>query len=667
MRLLRGVGPSTEKLLQRLGLHSIRDLLLHLPIRHIDRSHIVPISTVRPGQECVLSGTLGPPTAMYIRGRRRGASASLTDESGSIRCVWFTAAPWVSRWSDIGRVIVSGRASRHSPLSLLHPQIEELGDERDPYVPVYGVTEGLSQRRIRSIIRTALDGLAASVPSLVPTDYDDGTKLPSLTTALRAAHYPSSPEEGRRSAERVRLEALIPLQVVVLRRKALLNERSAPAMTLPADSLAAFLRNLPFTLTRSQADALVQIRKDLASSRPMHRLLQGDVGSGKTVVAVGACIVALTHGYQAALMAPTEVLADQHARVITPWIRGIGHQIGVLTGASSAKQRRELHESVGTGDPLLMIGTHALLQESVHFRRLGVVIVDEQHRFGIAQRACLAGKGQSPHMLVMTATPIPRSLAMTVYGHLDVSVLSDKPTGRKPIRTAWYDSARRTEALKVFRDHLDQGTQGFVVAPLVEEAPNREIRGAIELHRELSFGILKGVPTGLVHGRMPAAEKDRIIEAFRAGEFQVLVCTTVVEVGLDAPGAGVLLVDGAERFGLSQLHQLRGRIGRGGQEGLCLLLTGQEITVEAERRINAMLETADGFCLAELDLAQRGPGALLGPAQHGMIAGALTADPRLVAMARACALRIMEQGAPPEANIEALLTEFEDASGLGAG
>jgi ATP-dependent DNA helicase RecG len=664
--VIRGVGPATANHLRTLAVHTVRDLVSFLPLRYLDRSRIMPIASVHCGQDCLLCGILGAAAPLFTRGGRRGVSALLADESGSIRCMWFGSASWVGRWS--GReVVVSGRTSLRNPPALLHPEIEDLTDERDPYLPVYRLTAGLTQRKMRAVVRAALASLPLAVPSLVDSAWASACSLAALGEAVRCAHFPPSLEQGLRGQDRVRLEALIPLQVLVARRRASFRDRSAPAMAATADELARFLRLLPFPLTRCQADALGEIRGDLANPRPMHRLLQGDVGSGKTVVAAGAAVIALAHGFQVALMAPTEVLADQHARVLTPWIREIGHETVVLSGGTSAGDRGTIHRRMAEGQPLLVIGTHALVQDSVAFGNLGLAIIDEQHRFGLGQRAALAAKGSSPHLLVMTATPIPRTLAMTVYGHLDLSVLSEKPPGRRPIQTKWYDHGRRGHAFDDLRRAVAGGIQAYVVAPLVEGSPSLEASGAVDLYHDLSTGELAGVRVGLVHGRMKAAEKDRVIHAFRAGEIQVLVCTTVVEVGMDAPGAGLLLVDGAERFGLSQLHQLRGRIGRGGQDAFCILLTGEIITIEAEQRIQAMLDTGDGFRLAEIDLTQRGPGALLGPDQHGRVAGVLSADVRLVALARECAQRIVEGGPPPGIDLDGLVRGFEDVPALGAG
>ena len=666
LRTVRGVGPVTEKHLNTLGIHNLRDLLFHLPVRYLDRSHIIPVADVRPGQDCLVRGVMAAPSQLFTRGGRRGVSSRLTDATGSIRCIWFGSASWVSRWAG-KEVVIAGRATLRSPPSILHPEIEDFDVELDAYLPVYRSTAGLSQRRLRTLSRTTLDALPETLPSLAPADCAARCTVSSLKEALRLAHYPLSAEQGIQAQERVRLEALIPVQVAVARRRAVLRGQSAPAMPSSVDALASFLRDLPFALTRSQAEALTEIRRDLAAPRPMHRLLQGDVGSGKTVVAAAAGIIALAHGHQVALMAPTEVLADQHGRVVGPWLGRLGYGCALLTGGVSAADRRDIRHRLASGQPLLVVGTHALLQESVGFARLGLVIIDEQHRFGLAQRAMLASKGDSAHLLVMTATPIPRSLAMTVYGHLDLSVLSERPPGRKPVSTAWFDHTSRAGAWERLRDATRCGIQALVVAPLVEESESLEARGAVELYHDLSRGALRDVSVGLVHGRMKAADKDDAVEAFRSGSLQVLVCTTVVEVGLDARGAGMLLVDGAERFGLSQLHQLRGRIGRGGQDAECLLITGEEITDDAAQRIQALLTTDDGFRLAELDLALRGPGALLGPAQHGRFADALCADPRLVVLAKECARRIVESGAPPDPDLEGVLRGLEDSFALEAG
>ncbi len=644
LRSLPGVGPATEERLAALGLTTVGDLLYHLPVRYLDRSQIVRVSDVRPGSECLVRGVLSQPTPLFGR-KGRLVQARVSDETGSLRCVWFGAASWIERWA--GReVLLAGKASLRSPPALLHPEVHDAVAPHDPYVAVYRLTSGISHRRLRALIARAVDMLPDSLPTLVPEDCAVGCATMSLATAFRQAHFPSSAAEGFAAQERIRLERMIPLHVTVMRLRAERERRQAPAMSASVRALSAFLRSLPFTLTSSQARALADIRRDLARPLPMHRLLQGDVGSGKTVVAAGAAIIALSHGYQVAFMAPTEVLADQHGRVVRPWIHAAGYPCEILTGATAATERTSLLRTLSEGLPTLVIGTHALLEESVAFGRLGLVIIDEQHRFGLNQRAVLTRKGEVCHVLVMTATPIPRSLAMTMYGHLDLSVMSEKPPGRKPVKTLWFEAHRRHEALEELCRAVRSGEQALVVAPLVEDSDALEARAAVTLFDELHRGPLRGVAMGLVHGRMPAAQKDDVVQAFRTRALQVLVCTTVIEVGLDAPGASMLLIDGAERFGLAQLHQLRGRIGRGGQDATCVLVTGSEVSEEARRRLQALLSTEDGFRLAEIDLALRGPGSLLGPAQHGRF-GDLTANPRLIALAQRCARRIVEDGLPP--------------------
>lgn len=655
VRSVKGVGPKIETLLCNLGITTVADLLFHLPIRHIDQSTVVPVSQAQTGKVMLFRGKLSTPIRLTTRARKPMKSAWLTDGSGSIRCMWFGTGSRYRHWDPEQELLVFGQVSRRTPLVLVHPEIDTAEQRRYPYLPVYRSTAGLSQKRIRSLVENAISSLSAPLATLVPPSVASDTALPSLDDAIRTVHFPTNLRAVGRAANRVRLEALIPLQLLVLNQRKRRAEKRAPSFSSSVPALTQFLRDLPFTLTKAQVGAFEEIRRDMAKTEPMHRLLQGDVGSGKTVVAVGAALVALSHGYQAALMAPTEVLAEQHFRVIAPWFHRSAHKASLLTGATPKPSRQSLFSDLNAGEPMFVIGTQTLIQESVTFHKLGLVVVDEQHRFGIGQRALLTTKGDMPHFLVMTATPIPRSLALTVYGHLDVSVLGEKPPGRGTVRTVAFAADTRTEALEQLVREISIGKQAYIVAPLVHESEQLEARGAVELFHELRSSVLADVPIGLLHGRMKSAEKEEILRKFYGGEIRALVCTTVIEVGLDAQGAGVVMIDGAERFGLAQLHQLRGRVGRGGQDASCILVVGSELTPEAEQRIDAMLSCDDGFELAERDLTIRGPGELLGPRQHGQLAGVLTADPRLVLEARRCAEAILKS---PTSERDSLLRPF---------
>ncbi len=639
---IKGVGPKGEELLSSLGIATVGQLLFHLPMRYLDRSTIIPVASARPGVEGLFKGRLSSATIHLGRGRRRMRGSLLTDDTGSIRCLWFGGFVWGKNWLDDEEVLVWGKVATKGAPTIMHPQVERIRGEIEPLLPVYHLTAGLSQGRIRAWIRAALSVLPGDVRGAVPDDIAAKHRWPDLRKALHGVHYPSTYGSARLSADRIRVEALIPYQLLVLKRREELRESSSQPMRGGVPALRSFLHALPFSLTAAQSHALGEIRGDMANPYPMHRLLQGDVGSGKTVVAAGAMMVSLGHGHQAALMAPTEVLAEQHYRVIAPWMRAVGHEARLLTGSTRKSERKEILSAAASGEPNLVIGTQALIQEGVAFGDLALVVVDEQHRFGLAQRAQLAGKGLAPHVLIMTATPIPRSLALTAYGHLDLSVLDEMPPGRKPVHTIWLEAEDRKRALSMLCRAIDEGHQGYVVAPLVSESDQLEATGATELCQELSAGVLSHVDVGLLHGRMNGVDKERILYDFTAGKIKALVCTTVIEVGVDALGAGVVLIDGAERFGLAQLHQLRGRVGRAGQEALCILVTGKNPTEDAERRMEALLGTNDGFILADRDLELRGPGELLGPRQHGRIPGLLLTDPRLVVVARRCADQIME-------------------------
>jgi len=638
---IKGVGTRSRELLEQLGIETIDDLLFHIPVRYVDRTNILKVADVRPGIEGFFKGRLSGHISHIGRGRRKMRRAVFTDESGSIPCIWFGKyIGW--QWREDEDVLLFGRVGKRANPVLMHPEIEPADDSTLPFVPVYRLTAGITQKRLRSWIATALDSLPTTVSGIIPEDIARRSGWSPLKDALVNVHRPTSIANAYKSADRLRIERIVPFQLSILKRRDALQRSSSFAMTNTSKSLIGYLRQLPFTLTRSQSAALEQIRVDMSRSFPMHRLLQGDVGSGKTAVATAAVLVALDHGYQAALMVPTEVLAEQHYRVISGQIESFGYTTVLLTGSASRADRQELTELVDNHEPILVIGTQALIQNALTFSKLGLVIIDEQHRFGALQRATLVGKGESPHVLVMTATPIPRSLAMTVYGHLDLSIIPELPPGRVPVETIWFRDTERDAAYDRLRSMITKGHQAYVVAPLVEESEHLDVSSATELFFELSNSVLSDMTIELLHGRMSGVEKDRSLTSFSNGICRVLVCTTVIEVGVDVPGAGVMLIDGAERFGLSQLHQLRGRIGRGGQKALCIVVSGSEISDEAERRLAAFVSTTDGFELADKDMDIRGPGELLGSRQHGRLPDILFTKPRLVTAARQCAESIID-------------------------
>ena len=627
LQFVKGVGPHIAKLFEKLELRTVQDLLLHLPSRHEDRTRLTPLRTVLPGEARTCAGTIAgvsPPP----RGRPRvPLYVTLRDASGFLRAKWFNQ-PYLERTFKRGqRLIVYGKVepprggSGALEMAVKDYEVVENADDEPLHtgrlVPVYPSTAGLSHRRLRRIMKQLVDGFADRVPETLPDGLRTRRGLEPLGRALRAGHFPDA--EAERAAARRRLVFddffLLELGLAIRRHR----EGRQPGLAInPKGLLAKRLReSLPYALTRAQERVWQEIRADMAQPHPMNRLLQGDVGSGKTVVAALAILTAIEAGFQTALMAPTEILAEQHARTLGALLGPVGVRVALLTNATRGRERQGLLAAVAAGELRCVVGTHALVQEGVGFQRLGLAVVDEQHRFGVIQRATLRSKGESPDVLVMTATPIPRTLALTLYGDLDVSVIDEMPPGRRPVRTFVRTERERPRIYAFLRDEVQAGRQGYVVYPLVEESEATDLRAATEMAERLGREVFPDFGVGLLHGRMSGLEKDRVMEEFRAGAIHLLVSTTVVEVGIDVPNASVMLVEHAERFGLSQLHQLRGRVGRGPWKSYCILMS-RAASEDAQRRLDAIAETADGFRIAEVDLSLRGPGDFFGTRQSGL-------------------------------------------------
>lgn len=631
--VLPGVGPSRAQQLEKIGAATVRDLLYLHPRRYIDYSQLDPIAHLLFGQISTVQGTV---TAIDSRPTRTGkqlVEVAVSDDSGTIRAIFFN--PYIERQLRVGsRVSMSGRVEQmRGTLCFKSPEWEELtGDSihTGRIVPVYPLTQGLYQKTLRGIVRAALDGGLPLVEEYLPRRTLERVSNPDLLDlgqALEWMHYPEgdTPEEARRrwlaAKSRLAFDELLSLQLGLLQRKQ--GNQTEPGIEFdpPEGSVDRFRAALPFKLTGAQQRALRDILRDMQSPGPMTRLLQGDVGSGKTAVAAAACFVAVQCGYQAAMMAPTELLAEQHQRSLSALFEGLPEElqprIELITGSTPAADRRLIYAAMADGSCDIAVGTQALIQENVDFFNLGLAIVDEQHRFGVEQRAALRQKGITPDVLVMTATPIPRSLALTIHGDLDVTTLDELPPGRQPIVTRWLQDKERLEAYRFVRDHVQDGEQAFIVFPLVEESDMVEARAAVAEHARLSREVFPDLRLGLLHGRMKPAEKDEVMIAFRERELDVLVSTSVVEVGIDIPNATVMLIEGADRFGLAQLHQFRGRVGRGDRQSYCLLVS-DNVSSEAQTRLQAMVDSDDGFHLAQIDLEMRGPGDFLGTRQSGL-------------------------------------------------
>jgi ATP-dependent DNA helicase RecG len=663
IQYVKGVGPKISQLLKKKGVETVEDALYNLPIRYEDRRQIRRVADLRVGDRCVgYAEVIAAGEVVYPKSRRRVYEAVLGDDSGFITAKWFQGIKYIKgRLKKGDQVIFCGDVRGYrAQKEIHHPDLEWVeGKDEDSLhfgrvVPVYSETEGLYQRRIRGIMHQVVQDAAGKVTSPLPPQVSTRCNLMPLSEALYEVHFP----EGYLDIERLNLKTSRPHQRLAfeeffflelgmaLRRRGIALEEGIAFGVEKAPLADQLLERFPFTLTKAQERVVGEIRGDMAKPHPMNRLLQGDVGSGKTAVALVASLIAIDNGYQAAVMAPTEILAEQHYVNLKAWLEGLAIKPVLLTGRIKGKERDELYKAISEGEAQLVVGTHALIQEGLSFKRLGLGVVDEQHRFGVMQRARLKRKGVVPDLLVMTATPIPRTLAMTLYGDMEVSVLDELPPGRAPIATTVYREKERGEVYRRVEEELAKGRQAYCVYPLVEESEQMDLRDATQGAQRLQEEIFPHYRVGLIHGRMKGEEKERTMRAFREGEIQILVATTVIEVGIDCPNATVMLVEHAERFGLSQLHQLRGRIGRGSHPSICLLLVSGRTGREAWRRLKIMEATTDGFRIAEEDLAIRGPGEFLGVRQWGLpdfrVAN-LIRDVRLLQQARQEAFTLIEQ------------------------
>lgn len=644
-----GVGSKRAPLLRKLGINTVEDLLTYFPRRLEDRTRRKAIKDLADGEAVTVVGTVRAKSRVKVRPQLELIKAAVDDGTGFLFAVWFNQ-PWL--WDELQqgeKYAFFGKVQRrYGTLQMDNPVWEPAGAgfHTGRWVPIYPVTEGLTQASLRWLIHKALRRYGDVIPEVLPEEVRRRLGLPPRREAIRRIHSPASPADFERARQALAFEELFLLQVgLALRRK---EEAQGRALRPDPALLERFLAGLPFSLTASQRRALEAIEEDLKAPYPMLRLLQGDVGSGKTVVAAGACVMTASAGAQAAVMAPTEILAEQHFLVLGELFQGLPLRVELLVGGIGAKERARILAALAAGEVDVVVGTHALIQEDVEFHDLALAVVDEQHRFGVIQRAALERKGRGTNILVMSATPIPRTVVLTLYGEFAVSVLEEMPVPRERVRTIWVSESRRDEVYREVEELLARGEKGYVVFPLVEESEELDLRAATQAHEELSRRF-PGVGVGLLHGRMTPEEKRAAMAAFRAGEIRVLVTTTVVEVGLDVPDASFLVIEHADRFGLAQLHQLRGRIGRGGQEAVCYAIADPK-TDDARRRLSAFRDLTDGFKIAEADLQIRGPGDLLGTAQHGFVsrlrAANLVRDVGLLERARTEARRLVEKGVP---------------------
>ena len=680
IQFLSGVGERRARLLRsELGIRTLGDLLYHFPFRYIDRSRIWRIGELRDDSLTYVQLQVRITGFRHVgAGAKKRFVASVADATGTAELVWFKGIGWIEKRLEQGReYVVFGRpAFFGGVLSLVHPEVESVLDQKNRFHSsvqgVYSTTEKLSNAQLGTKAIHALmcnlwpqvDGrLRETLPDEVIREYG---RVP-LRDALYNIHFPTSQQALRDAELRLKFDELLGIQLNILQQRHARTSREDGFLFPTVGRLFNTFYNerLPFPLTGAQKRVIREIRQDTVTGHQMNRLLQGDVGSGKTLVALMSMLLACDNGFQACLMAPTEILASQHYASIVRMTEGIGLRVGLLTGSTKKKERAELSEGLLSGEIDILIGTHALIENGVRFRNLGFVVIDEQHRFGVEQRARLWSKNlqAAPHVLVMTATPIPRTLAMTLYGDLDVSVIDELPPGRKPVKTVHYRDSHRLRVFGFIRDEIKRGRQVYVVYPLIKESEKMDYKDLEDGYA----GIVQAFPppeyvTVVVHGKMKAADKEYGMDLFKRGVAHIMVATSVIEVGVDVPNASIIVIESAERFGLSQLHQLRGRVGRGAEQSYCILMSGDKLSAESRKRLGAMVQTTDGFRLAEMDLQLRGPGDLSGTLQSGLAfdlkIASLGRDGQILSLARSAAERILEQDPHLERNT--MLKELSD-------
>ena len=658
---LKGVGPKRGELLRKdAGVSTYYDMLTYYPFRHVDRSRFVPIAEINT--ENAYLQIRGKVTDVQLAGQGRNSRLVVTirDASGSVDLVWFQGISWVkdkftpgSEWVVFGKpTLFNGR------YNISHPETETMAEfiaqPSDPLHPVYNSTEkmklnGLATRAISKITRTLISQLKGVIPETLSSDIIHEFKFMGREDALMNLHFPPDTEILEKARARLKFDELFFIQLRLLRYKINRSEKiRGNIFSHIGEHFNGFYKEcLSFELTNAQKRVIREIRADLGSGKQMNRLLQGDVGSGKTLVALMCMLIALDNGFQACLMAPTEILANQHYATISKFLKGMNVTVDLLTGSTKKARRKEIHPMLQSGELHIIIGTHALIEDAVKFSKLGLVVVDEQHRFGVAQRAKMWSKSEvPPHVLVMTATPIPRTLAMTVYGDLDLSVIDELPPGRKPIKTYHFYESGHEKVYNFMRQQIASGRQIYVVYPLIEESEMLDLKNLQDGFEYLKqvFAALR-YTISMVHGRMKAEEKDAEMQRFKNGETQIMVATTVIEVGVDVPNASVMVIENAERFGLSQLHQLRGRVGRGADQSHCILMTGFNLTADGRTRIETMVRTSDGFEISDVDLKLRGPGDLEGTRQSGILdlkLADIVRDEQMLRAARNCAQKLLD-------------------------
>jgi ATP-dependent DNA helicase RecG len=665
---VKGIAAGSATKLGKLGVQTVRDLLYFFPRRHLDYSQRKTISELVVGEDQTVLAMVWEARLTRL-GVQQGTEVIFGDETGNMRAVWFNQPYLAKNFHTNAQVFLSGRVSEFKGNKVFESPEWELVEDKElihtgRLVPVYPLTRGLYPRQVRNVVKRALDGWVRQLTDFLPAMTKSRYKLMDLADAIMQSHYPDDYSAKAEARRRLAFDELFLLQLGVLRKKRDWQEsQPGNAFEINRVNIDKFVHSLPFALTGAQQRVTEQILEDVRQPKPMSRLLQGEVGSGKTVVAVIALLAAADNGFQGALMAPTEILAEQHFRSICQLLSKVskGYDerdnicyfqgffpspivFALLTGSLTEKQKSDLHERIKEGEVDIVVGTHALIQKTVEFSRLGLVVIDEQHRFGVLQRSALRQKGFNPHILVMSATPIPRTLALTLYGDLDLSVIDELPPGRKEIKTKWLKPEQRIKAYDFLRREISGSAQAFIICPLIEESESIEAKAAVAEYERLSQEVFPDLKLGLLHGRMAVAEKDKVMRNFRHGKLDILVSTPVVEVGIDVPNATVMLIEAADRFGLSQLHQFRGRVGRSEKQSYCLLLA-EKPSPDSIERLQAIEKIQDGFVLAEKDLELRGPGEFFGTRQSGLpdLRMARLSDTHLLELARNEAIALFKE------------------------
>lgn len=623
IRYLKGVGPKKAEILARLGIQTVEDILYYLPRRYEDRTKFANIRNIKIGEYYSIKAKV---LASGLYRTKKGVPVfqlAVGDGTGILYCVWYNMPFLKKNFRQGQNIIVYGKAERYDKLQMNHPDYE-LIDNQTPsinmgkIVPVYSLTQDLTQKYIRALLHEAIERYKTSIFETLPPYIREKEGLAGIGFSLNNIHFPETFENLSLSYRRLVFEEFFILQTALAMKKFKAKNTPHGLKFIAEESmLDKYKAMLPFELTEGQLRAVKDIERDMTSGKVMNRLLEGDVGSGKTVVAVYALILAVNNGYQGAIMAPTEILARQHYIVISELLMPLGINVRLLISGIDGVKKNAIREEIKSGDSDIVVGTHALIQEDVAFKNLGLVVIDEQHKFGVNQRDGLRSKGDSPHVLVMTATPIPRTLALTVYGDLDISVIKEIPKERKPVTTLLLTDAKRGSAYEFVSEEVKKGRQAYIVCPRLEKTEDESVKSAVLVYENLRKEVFPDLRLALIHGRMDSREKEIIMKDFKANKYDILVSTVVIEVGIDVHNATVMLIENAERFGLAQLHQLRGRIGRGPCDSYCLMI-GEPSNEESARRLSKMMETQDGFEIAEEDLSLRGPGEFFGTRQHGL-------------------------------------------------